>query len=345
MSHEIRTPLNSVINFAELLSKEIVDLKQLKQIKAIQTGGKNLLTLLNDILDLSKLEVGRMDVQIEPTRIRELIGETTILFDYLVESKKIELISEFATDLPPSLLIDCSHLRQVVLNLIGNAVKFTEFGRVTVSLSYKDASQLVISIADTGIGIPEDQQEQIFEQFRQQNGQSHRTYGGTGLGLSISRRLVELMNGTIAVSSVVGKGSTFTVTVPAEVDNLYVPPIQSTVVVHLNSAEPLQRHTTSCTSVSLEDQHRLSSYLYQLERAISPLQFSDLEEIAARLIEEFMIVEVENFAQQLSDAAGTMDIDFLLKSPHEFSRLLFRLKQSNDTSTYLNSQIGGDSHA
>jgi len=215
MSHEIRTPLNAVIGFTELLESLVTERKQMSYLESIKSGGKNLLMLINDILDLSKIEAGKLEFRYEPTNPYLIINEIKQIFALKIEEKKIDFIINVDDEIPQSLILDEVRLRQVIFNLIGNAIKFTQQGYVRFSVkklpAFDDSSKidLLISVEDTGIGIPADQHERIFDAFQQQSGQSTRKYGGTGLGLSISKRLVEMMKGEISLKSEPGKGSTF----------------------------------------------------------------------------------------------------------------------------------------
>ncbi|NCA85585.1 MAG: PAS domain S-box protein [Clostridia bacterium] len=215
MSHEIRTPLNAVIGFTELLETLVTDRRQVNYLESIKTGGKNLLLLINDILDLSKIEAGKLEFVYEPVNPYTLIDEIRQIFSLKIEEKDLDFLVEVADDIPASLILDEVRVRQVIFNLIGNAIKFTERGFVKFVVkkmtSEKDNSRidLIVAVEDTGIGIPCEQQEQIFDAFRQQSGQNTRKYGGTGLGLSISKRLVEMMGGTISLKSTAGSGSIF----------------------------------------------------------------------------------------------------------------------------------------
>lgn len=217
VSHEIRTPMNSVLGFSEILSETIDDPTQQKYIDAITSSGKNLLNLINDILDLSKIEAGRLELEYQPVNIHSLLDEIRNIFSLKIEEKELNFTLDIDPQIPNALLMDEIRLRQILLNLVGNAVKFTDEGGITVSARQlnKDDDQktvdLHLSVKDTGIGIAEDQQHQIFESFRQQSGQSNRKYGGTGLGLAISKRLVEKMGGALSLDSEVGKGSSFNI--------------------------------------------------------------------------------------------------------------------------------------
>jgi len=218
MSHEIRTPMNAVIGFSDILASKITDKKQKSYLNSIQTAGKSLLTLINDILDLSKIEAGRLEIQYEPVNPQLIFTELQQIFSLKMAEKNLELMMEIDETLPQALLLDETRLRQVLLNLMGNAVKFTDSGYITLCAkkiyTKDDHSEvnLILAVKDSGIGIPANQQALIFESFRQQDGQSTRQYGGTGLGLAITKRLVEMMNGHITVESHPGKGSCFEIT-------------------------------------------------------------------------------------------------------------------------------------
>lgn len=218
MSHEIRTPLHSVIGFSELLGNRIDDDTNKKYVEGIKTGGKNLLALINDILDLSKIEAGKFELIYNTINIRDFINEIFRLFIIKIEEKNLTFNINVNPNVPDELLLDEARLRQVLVNLVGNAVKFTETGSVTISISARqtdtDKAELIIEVADTGIGISKQDQGIVFEAFRQQSGQSTRQYGGTGLGLSITKRLVEMMGGAISVESEKGQGSRFIIVVP-----------------------------------------------------------------------------------------------------------------------------------
>ena len=220
MSHEIRTPMNAVIGFAELLSKSVQDKKQLSQVESIRTSGKNLLKLINDILDLSKIEAGKIDIIPVPISLVDMLHEIENMFAQRAKEKGIMLSIECEKTFAKTLLLDEVRFRQILFNLIGNAVKFTDIGSVTLSVENRKNSEkeenidLTILVEDTGIGIPFDQQEQIFDPFNQQPNQNYVKYGGTGLGLSITKKLVEKMGGSISFVSEVDVGTTFKIDLP-----------------------------------------------------------------------------------------------------------------------------------
>ena len=207
MSHEIRTPMNAVLGFSELLEGVITERKQKKYLEAIKTGGKNLLTLINDILDLSKIEAGKLKLQYEIINPMSIFHEIKQIFSVNIQEKGLNFIIDVEEGLPQNLLLDEVRLRQVLFNLIGNAIKFTEKGYIKLSVKKecnfpeKKSLNLMISVEDSGIGISEIAKDTIFESFKQQDGQSTKKYGGTGLGLAITKRLVEMMNGQINVES------------------------------------------------------------------------------------------------------------------------------------------------
>ena len=213
MSHEIRTPMNAILGFSEILNDLITDATQRYYLDAIHRSGKTLLQLINDILDLSKIEAGKFTLQYSPVSIRTLLADMCIIFSQKAADKDIHFAIEIDEKLPTCLLLDEIRLRQVLLNLLGNAFKFTEQGfvKIKVALSFNSTDSTVnlqIKICDSGIGIAQTQQEKIFAAFTQQDNQSAE-YGGTGLGLTICKRLMELMQGSIRVKSKEGKGSCF----------------------------------------------------------------------------------------------------------------------------------------
>ena len=217
MSHEIRTPMNAIIGFTELLSEQITDKKLITFVKTIQSAGHNLLALINDILDLSKIEAGKLQIEKIDSNPHELFAELDHVFRISIREKDIDFIFDIEATIPPNLQLDTSRLRQVLFNLIGNAVKFTDTGfiRINAYIAHEDKRNhqidLHIDIIDSGIGISADQQQSIFKEFEQSSGQDIKQYGGTGLGLSISKRLVEIMDGDISLSSQLGVGSHFTI--------------------------------------------------------------------------------------------------------------------------------------
>jgi signal transduction histidine kinase/DNA-binding response OmpR family regulator len=215
MSHELRTPLNAIIGFTRLVqrrSKDVLPQKELDNLGKVLISADHLLGLINDVLDLSKIEAGRVDVQPATFSVETLIDVCLRTVQPLVKSEQLHLVKEIEPDLPP-LFTDQDKVRQILINLLSNAVKFTEAGAVTVT-ARREGEMLALVVADTGIGIPEEALERIFEAFQQVDGSTTRRYGGTGLGLSISRHLARLLGGSLSVESAVEVGSTFTLTLP-----------------------------------------------------------------------------------------------------------------------------------
>ncbi len=219
MSHEIRTPMNAIIGFTELLEDKCNEGKAKRYLQGIKNGGNSLLSLINDILDLSKIEAGKMNIQIVQTNMNMILEEILQIFKFKAEEKGIKILSNHCPHFQEIVFVDELRVRQILLNLVGNAVKFTDTGYVKIStkLLHKDEEKKLIdfniTVEDTGIGVSENNIQKIFESFTQQDGQNTRKYGGTGLGLTISKKLASMMNGDISVQSKPGEGSTFTLTI------------------------------------------------------------------------------------------------------------------------------------
>ena len=215
MSHELRTPMNAIIGFTRLVmrrSKDALPARQYENLDKILISAEHLLALINDILDLSKIEAGRLDIHPADVALEPLVDVCLRTVEPMVKSERLRLVKEIEGDTPP-LFTDEDKLKQILINLLSNAVKFTEEGIVTVSARRRDG-EIAIAVADTGVGIAEESLGLIFEEFRQVDSSATRQYGGTGLGLPISRHLARLLGGDITVESAVGVGSTFTVAIP-----------------------------------------------------------------------------------------------------------------------------------
>jgi signal transduction histidine kinase len=225
MSHELRTPLNSVIGFSEaLLGVKSLDERQLRWVANIHDSGQHLLSLINDVLDLAKLESGKMKVKREYVNVALLCTQVVSLFKPQAENKSLELLLNVPDNLP-DLRTDQGKLRQILSNLLSNALKFTpDGGRITLK-SWQANGVAYFSVADTGIGIAAEHQSVIFQKFRQSTASLTREAGGTGLGLSIVRELCKLLGGDIAVQSEPGRGSTFTVNILAQMSEELIDPL------------------------------------------------------------------------------------------------------------------------
>ncbi|HUW41710.1 MAG TPA: ATP-binding protein [Rectinemataceae bacterium] len=233
VSHEIRTPLNAIIGFSELLDRPGAEPQEREYLRAIRSAGRSLLTLVNDILDLSKLEAGGMGIETQPVDLRSLVRDIDRIFSPAAAAKGIEYSSFISEELPDYLMLDETRIRQSLLNLVGNAVKFTQAGRVRLEVGRgeverpasagtsdgqssterpagKEGIALSFSVEDTGIGIPSEDLDSVFDAFVQQSASIGRAYGGTGLGLAITKRLAAAMGGTLSVESEYGRGSRFT---------------------------------------------------------------------------------------------------------------------------------------
>jgi len=282
MSHEIRTPLNAVLGFSELLKGNTKGPKYETYIDGILSGGKNLLSLIDDILDLSKIEAGQMIIERIPVSLEKLANEFRQMFAQKALEKGIDYNIYFENDLPKYVLIDETRIRQILFNLVGNAFKFTHHGSVRLSMVAKStpSSQskisLVFKVSDTGIGIPENQHKLIFESFKQQDGQSNRKYGGTGLGLAITKRLVDMMNGSICLESTIGKGSSFSVVIN-EID-------------------------VACLEEDQEQDNTLSDYLFEGQKILLVEDVSSNREIIKGFLEplNLKVVIAENGQEALN---------------------------------------------
>ncbi|GBD86998.1 autoinducer 2 sensor kinase/phosphatase LuxQ [bacterium BMS3Abin03] len=214
MSHELRTPMNSILGLTELiLEKAELNEKNRERLEVVLNSGRRLMTLINDILDLSKIEAGKMEIREEDISLEELIGEISGSVKPLVMNKNVRFEVVRNTNMGVIVNTDRGKIVQVLINLIGNAIKFTDKGLVTLKVN-RSNDELIFDVIDTGIGISEENQKVIFEEFRQADGTTTRKYGGTGLGLTICKKIAKLLNGDLSLKSKVGKGSTFTFKVP-----------------------------------------------------------------------------------------------------------------------------------
>ncbi len=219
VSHELRTPLNAVMGYTHLLLEGVsgeLQPAQLDKLNRIDANARHLLAVINDLLDISRIESGKMPMQIEQVRLPELIDEVMAEVEPLIAGTKLAVLRELAQELP-EILTDRQKVKQIVMNLLSNALKFTPEGSVSIRLEHVPAGdEILIAVTDTGIGVAEENQKTIFEAFEQANSSYARRQGGTGLGLSICRRLAQLLEGRITLVSALGKGSTFTLFLPSK---------------------------------------------------------------------------------------------------------------------------------
>lgn len=227
MSHELRTPLNSSLILAKLLADNPEDnltAEQVKYAQTIQSSGNDLLNLINDILDLSKIEAGHVEIRPEAVVVERMATSLRQVFEPVAAEKQLKFAINIADDVPSTIETDPQRLEQILKNLLSNAFKFTEAGQISLSIGRSAEGTVAFAVSDTGIGISLDQQQRIFEAFHQADGTISRKYGGTGLGLSISRELARLLGGTIDLTSQPGQGSTFTLAIPEAYDPSKVAP-------------------------------------------------------------------------------------------------------------------------
>ncbi len=308
VSHEIRTPMNSIIGFSEILARNSVDEQQLYYINAIRSSSSNLLALLNDILDLSKIQSHEIKLIYEPVSIKKVTLDVKKIFQLKGGEKKLDLVWEFAPNFADRLNIDGVRMRQILINMVSNAIKFTEKGSVKVYFSTKSEGQnrceLQIKISDTGIGIAQEEYNTIFEAFKQSKFLGDKAYSGTGLGLSISKQLVENMGGRIQLESELNVGTTFTITIPhvEVVDNK-----ADTETTENHSAPTLHLGEFSFENTNENSPVHLTLSEAEREKTVSALGWQ-----WEKLNQSHLVPQLILFAQSLGEFATTEDLPALV---------------------------------
>lgn len=253
MSHEIRTPMNAVLGFTDLLADTDLTGDQKEYVDSIQTAGKNLMTIINDILDYSKIEAGMMTLDEGPLSIRSIFSSLEMMFFSRAQEKNLQLVFECDKNIPEVLIGDPTRLTQVIINLVGNGIKFTESGGIKIIAwlvnKTENSAAVIFQVHDTGIGIPSDKVETIFDRFNQVSNDTTRKYGGTGLGLSIVKKLVELQGGHVSVSSQLGRGSVVEFSIPFK----YVPGEQEELPGKKGKPEKIISNAGSLVVLLVED--------------------------------------------------------------------------------------------
>ncbi|MGE5677576.1 MAG: PAS domain S-box protein, partial [Pseudomonadota bacterium] len=301
MSHEIRTPMHAILGYSSLMKETAKDEQSIKYLNSIQKAGNMLMNLINDILDLSKIESGKLELEDGYVDIRKLFEDIREVFSLRAEERNIRLEIHIEDTVPEELVLDEMRVRQILFNLVGNAVKFTEKGTVWVKAAVKKHDEgsnrmdLMFMVEDTGIGIPEDQQRGIFEPFKQTDGQSTKKYGGTGLGLSITKRLLDIMGGTIALSSRPNEGSTFSVNIPGVKAGRHETAFKATDIPHAGEAPRKDENTKAIVRQQCEETEN---------KAICKEMLRELEDLERGLWQESRgnrMNNIRSFAEQLRD--------------------------------------------
>ncbi len=285
VSHELRTPLTAILGFTELILDGNPPAQLLDQLETIRDSGTHLLTVINDLLDVSKVEAGRIELEPEACSFREVLREAVLPFEDAIAKKGIELEITGTESLPTNAFTDPTRLRQILLNLLSNAVKFSEHGRIEIECSAEPATEssvtVRIAVSDTGLGIAAADLERIFQPFSQADASTSRRFGGTGLGLTLSRKLARLLRGDLSVESVLGRGSTFTLTMAVPLSANTAPP--SATQDGRTPAAPSPGNRLACRVLVVEDTPMLRRYVETvLRRAGAEVEVADDGDLGCR---------------------------------------------------------------
>ena len=363
MSHEIRTPMNGVIGMAELLEGTHLTTQQREYVSLIIKSADTLLGLINDILDFSKIEAGRLDLEAIPFNLRDILGDTLQTLALRANEKWLELTFHIPPEVPDRLIGDPLRLRQVIVNLVGNAIKFTESGEVAVDLQLESASdsaaRVRVEVRDTGIGISEQQQDNIFQAFDQADSSITRQFGGTGLGLAIARQLTEMMGGNMAVSSELGTGSTFFFSADFQLPDEPAPLPLQPEELRGQRALVVDDNSTNCMILKelLENWGMFTSVVNSGDKALTELGHSESEgsdfalalldvmmpnmdgfELTARIRQrpaqqEMSIIMLTSAGRTDTEARAGLDISRVLMKPVKHSDLLVAITDALGVTT------------
>ncbi len=347
ISHEIRTPINAIIGFSELLAQEVTQPHLESYINSIKSSSTALLGLIQDVLDLSKIEAGKLSLKPEYVNLRALLDEIKNIFWLKMKQKKIVFQTSVSNDIPGLLLLDGLKIRQILINLIGNAYKFTENGKVSVSITAENKKiakkitriDVIIDVTDTGIGISKDFQKSIFEAFKQQDEQDSRKYGGTGLGLAITQRLVELMEGVIHLKSTPGKGSTFKIIIPrieviSKIEFKQFKDEGKNIRFHDTSVLIVDDEKANDIPFEYKDTNALKEtidiLLKDYKIVIETSSFLEVKEYALQLkkvARAYRIEILKELAKKISIASDNFDIEEMNQYMSEIPAILYKLNE------------------
>ncbi|PLX31344.1 MAG: hypothetical protein C0600_06010 [Ignavibacteria bacterium] len=351
LSHEIRTPMNAILGFTELLQNQVEKEDHRSHLRSIEISGNALLTLINDILDLSKIEAGRLELEFNPIDIRDLLMEVRHVFAFQIQKKGIDFVIAHDESIPPSLLLDEVRTRQILFNLVGNAVKYTDNGAVTIETRASDISAasctLHILVRDTGIGIAPSQLASIFEPFHRGSRLRTGERAGSGLGLAITQRLVEAMGGTIQVDSKLGQGSVFRIRIPrtrvASVDAFTREVALEDLALSMPEASHPNTKAAETEEALTEDRREVLRLLLQeLNRECMPLwkkvrkshHIQEMEELAGRVhvhAEKAGFSPLVLWSDMLKNQTKNFDMDHIPITLQQFSEKLSELKRITES--------------